>query len=40
MQKPMSFHKGLIKYNKINGTTPMSIHVKTTHSKLFVKKKQ
>jgi hypothetical protein len=31
--------KGLIKYNKINGITPIIIHVQIAHLKLFVKKK-
>ncbi len=31
---------GLIKYNKVNGITPMTIHVQTAHPRLFVQKKQ
>jgi hypothetical protein len=30
------FRKGLIKYNKINGITPMKIHIDTMHPRLFV----
>jgi len=32
--------KGLIKCSNINGMTPMTIHVQTTHRKLFALKKQ
>ncbi len=32
--------KGLIKYSNINGMTSMTIHVQTTHPKLFALKKQ
>jgi len=32
--------KGLIKYNKTNGITPMKIHVETAHPKLWAQKKQ
>jgi hypothetical protein len=32
--------KGLIKYNKTNGTTPMKTHVETTHPKLWTQRKQ
>ncbi len=32
--------KGLIQCNKVNGITPMNIHVQTTHLKLFALKKQ
>jgi hypothetical protein len=32
--------KGLIKYNKVHGITPMTTHVQTTHLKLFAMKKQ
>jgi hypothetical protein len=32
--------KGLVKIRKVNGITPMIIHVKTTHPKLFVLRKQ
>jgi hypothetical protein len=28
--------KGLIKYNIINGVTPMNIHVQIAHLKLFI----
>ncbi len=31
--------KGLIKYNKINGITPIITHVQTAHLKLFAEKK-
>ncbi len=31
--------KGLIKYNKINGITPMKIYVGSTHPKLVASKK-
>ncbi len=40
MAQRFIMHKGLIKYNKVNGITPMTIHVQTTHLKLFVLKKQ
>jgi hypothetical protein len=33
-------HKGLIKYNKIDGINPMSIYVQIAHLKLFVTRKQ
>ncbi len=33
-------HKGLIKYNKVDGINPMSIYVQIAHSKLFVMRKQ
>ncbi len=29
-------YKGLIKYNKTNGITPMTTHVQTAHPRLFV----
>ncbi len=32
--------KGLIKYNKVNGITPMIMHVQITHLKLFALRKQ
>jgi hypothetical protein len=32
--------KSLIKYNKINGIIPITIHVQTTHPRLFTQKKQ
>jgi len=32
--------KGLIKYIKVNGITPMITYVQTTHPKLFALKKQ
>jgi hypothetical protein len=32
--------KGLIRYNKVNGITPMIMHVQISHSKLFTLKKQ
>ncbi len=32
--------KGLIKYNKVNGITPMTMHVQISHSKLFALRKQ
>jgi len=31
--------KGLIKYGKINGITPMSTHVEFAHPKLVIRKK-
>jgi hypothetical protein len=33
-------HKGLIKYSKVNGITPMTIHVQIAHPRLFVQRKQ
>jgi hypothetical protein len=33
-------HKGLIKYSKVNGIIPMTIHVQTAHPRLFVQRKQ
>jgi hypothetical protein len=33
-------HKGLIKYNKVNGIIPMTTHVQTKHLKLFALNKQ
>jgi hypothetical protein len=33
-------YKGLIKYIKTNGITPMKTHVEITHPKLWVHKKQ
>jgi hypothetical protein len=32
--------KGIIKYNKVHGITPMTTHVQTTHLKLFALRKQ
>jgi len=32
--------KGLIKYNKVSGITPMTMHVQITYSKLFALRKQ
>jgi hypothetical protein len=32
--------KGLIEYNKTNGTTPMNIRVETAHPKLWAQRKQ
>ncbi len=34
-----TFRKGLIKYSKINGITPMIIHVQTAHPRLFAERK-
>ncbi len=34
------FRKGLIKYSKVNGIIPMTIHVQIAHPKLFEQKKQ
>jgi hypothetical protein len=34
------FCKNLIRYNKINGIIHITIHVQTTHPRLFTKKKQ
>jgi hypothetical protein len=31
---------GIIKYSKVNGITPMIIHVQTTHPRLFMQRKQ
>jgi hypothetical protein len=39
VQKSTMF-KGLIKYNKINWMTPMTIHVQTTQMKIFALKNQ
>ncbi len=33
-------HKGLIKYSKVNGITPMTIHLQIAHPRLFVQRKQ
>ncbi len=33
-------HKGLIKYIKVNGITPMTVYVQSTYPKLFVIRKQ
>jgi hypothetical protein len=33
-------HKGLIKYNKVDGINPMSIYVQIAHMKLFAMRKQ
>jgi hypothetical protein len=35
-----TLHKRLIKYSKVNGIIPMTIHVQIAHSKLFTLKKQ
>jgi hypothetical protein len=35
-----TFCKGLIKYNKINDITLMTIHVQIAHPRLFAKRKQ
>jgi hypothetical protein len=35
-----TLYKGLIKYNMVNGITPMTIHVQTTHPRLFAQRKQ
>lgn len=40
LTKRFTLHKGLIKYNKVNGIIPMNTHVQTTHSELFVQRKQ
>lgn len=32
--------KGLIKYNKVNGITPMTTQLQITHPKLFALRKQ
>jgi hypothetical protein len=32
--------KGLVKYNKVDGIIPMSIHVQIAHLKLFALRKQ
>ncbi len=32
--------KGLVKYNKVDGIIPMSIHVQIAHLKLFTLRKQ
>jgi hypothetical protein len=34
-----TLQKGLIKYGKINGITPMKTHVESTHPKLVVRRK-
>jgi hypothetical protein len=38
--KDLFYAKGLIKYNKVNGITPMIMHVQITCLKLFALRKQ
>lgn len=40
MAQKFTLHKGLIKYNKVNGINPMTTHVQIAHLKLFTLKKQ